>query len=107
MFYRYSEWDGTQLIPPLDAEEALDLIADDLLAESDLRRALERLTMRGAERQNGDRLQGLRDLIDQLRKRRQEQLQRYNMDSAMDNITEKLRDIVTRNVRASRSGWTR
>ena len=32
MFYRYSEWDGTQLIPPLDAEEALDLIADDLLA---------------------------------------------------------------------------
>lgn len=94
MFYRYSEWDGTQLIPPLDAEEALDLIADDLLAESDLRRALERLTMRGAQRQNGDRLQGLRDLIDQLRKRRQEQLQRYNMDSAMDNITEKLKDIV-------------
>src|SRR5262245_52372599 len=94
MFYRYSEWDGTQQIPPLDAEEALDLIADDLLAESDLRRALERLTMRGAQRQGGDRLQGLRDLIDQLRKRRQEQLQRYNLDSAMDNITEKLKDIV-------------
>src|SRR6476469_1944157 len=94
MFYRYSEWDGTQQIPPLDAEEALDLIADDLLAASDLRRALARLTMRGAQRNNCDRGKGWRDLIDLLHNLRQENLQGYNFFLTKTNTTEKLKDIV-------------
>jgi hypothetical protein len=31
MRYRYSEWDGSQEIRPLDADEVLDMIAGDLL----------------------------------------------------------------------------
>ena len=92
--YRYSAWDGTQEIEPLDPEELLDLLADDLLEEPDLRRALDRLMMRGGQRPSGDRLQGLRDLIEQLRQKRQEQLNRFNLDSSMDNLGEQLRDIV-------------
>jgi uncharacterized protein with von Willebrand factor type A (vWA) domain len=92
--YRYSQWDGSQEIPPLDAEELLDMLSHDLLEEGDLRRALERMMMRGGQRPRGDRLQGLRDLLDQLRRRREEQLSQYNLDSSMADIAERLRDIV-------------
>ena len=93
-YYRYSRWDGTQQIQPLDADELLDMLSDDLLEDGDLRRALERLMARGGQRPEGERLQGLRDLLEQLRQRRQEQLSRYNIDSPLDQIDEKLRDIV-------------
>jgi uncharacterized protein with von Willebrand factor type A (vWA) domain len=94
MRYRYTLWDGTQEINPLDPEEILDLLADDLLEDGDLRRALDRLMMRGGQRPDGDRLQGLRDLLERLRNRRQEQLQRYDLDSSMADIAQRLRDIV-------------
>src|SRR5437588_3092489 len=94
MNFRYSRWDGSQQIAPLEPEELLDLLAEDLLEEPDLERALNRLMARGGQRSSGDRLQGLRDLMEQLRSRRQEQLNRYNLDSPMDDIGEKLRDIV-------------
>ena len=94
MRYRYSEWDGTQEIRPLDADEVLDMIAGDLLEESDLRRALDRLMMSGGRRPEGDRLQGMRDLLERLRAMRQEQLNRHNLESPFDNIGERLRDIV-------------
>ena len=29
--YRYSEWDGTQAIPDLEASEILDALSDDLM----------------------------------------------------------------------------
>jgi uncharacterized protein with von Willebrand factor type A (vWA) domain len=101
--YTYSGWDGTQEINPLDPEELLDLIADDLFQDGDIRGALERLMMRGARRPDGDRLQGLRDLLEQLRTRRREQLTHYNLDSSMDDIREKLEDIV----RSEREGIDR
>jgi uncharacterized protein with von Willebrand factor type A (vWA) domain len=92
--YTYSGWDGTQQINPLDPDELLDLLAEDLFQDGDLRSALERLTMRGARRPQGDRLQGLRDLLEQLRSRRRDQLTHYNLDSSLENIREKLQDIV-------------
>src|SRR5262249_49798574 len=92
--FRDSPWNGSHQPAPLDPEELLDLLAEDLLEEPDIERALNRLMARGGQRPSGDRLQGLRDLIEQLRARRQEQLNRYNLDSPMDDIGEKLRDIV-------------
>jgi hypothetical protein len=35
---RYARWDGTQTIPALDADEILDALADDVMAEGDLAR---------------------------------------------------------------------
>jgi uncharacterized protein with von Willebrand factor type A (vWA) domain len=94
MRYRYSPWDGSQQIQPLDADELLNMLADDLFEDADLRRALERMMMRGGNRPEGDRLDGLRDLLEQLRQRRQEQLSRHNLDSPLGDIAEKLDDIV-------------
>ena len=45
--YRYSRWDGSQQLPPFDADDVLDALADDVLAEGDVRRALQRLMQRG------------------------------------------------------------
>ena len=39
--YRYSRWDGSQLLPPFDADDVLDAMSDDVLAEGDIRRALQ------------------------------------------------------------------
>jgi DNA-binding transcriptional ArsR family regulator len=44
---RYARWDGTQTIPALDADEILDAMADDVMAEGDLAEALRRLMERG------------------------------------------------------------
>ena len=44
---RYARWDGTQTIPALDADEIIDALADDVMAEGDLAEALRRLMERG------------------------------------------------------------
>src|SRR5689334_21724555 len=94
MLFRYSEWDGTQSISPLTEDELLDALSRDLLEEGDLRNALERLLMRGMQRQNGERTQGVRNLMDRLRERREQQLRRYDLGSLMDDIADRLQDIV-------------
>ncbi len=94
MFYRYYEWDGSQTIEPLDPEQLLDLLGRDLLEDGDLRRALERLLMRGANRQDGQRTPGMRDLLERLRQRREEQLSRYNLGSMMDDIADRLQEVI-------------
>ncbi len=94
MFYRYSTWDGTQSIPPLDPEELLDMLSRDLLEDGDLRRALERLLMRGANRQDGNRMPGMRDMLERLRQRREDQLGRYDLGSMMEDLAERLQEIV-------------
>ena len=47
---RYSRWDGSQQVADLDADEILDALADDLMAEGDLAEALRRLMERGWRR---------------------------------------------------------
>src|SRR5438067_601727 len=94
MLFRYSEWDGSQSINPLSEDDLLDLISRDLIEEGDLRRALERLLMRGARRPNGGRMQGMRDLMERLRQRREDQLSRYDLSSFMEDIGERLDEIV-------------
>lgn len=94
MWYRYSRWDGTQDVSPFTADDMIDAMADDLIGDGDLRSALQRLTRWGAENQDGDRLKGLQDLLDRLRERKQEQLNRYKLDSVMDDLKKRLDKIV-------------
>ena len=44
---RYSAWDGSQQVADLEADEILDALADDVMAEGDLAEALRRLMERG------------------------------------------------------------
>jgi uncharacterized protein with von Willebrand factor type A (vWA) domain len=94
MVFRYSRWDGTQSIDPLDADDLLDQISRDMLEDGDLRRALERLLMRGANGRDGQRRQGMRDLLERLRQRREDQLNRHDLSGFMDDINERLSDII-------------
>jgi uncharacterized protein with von Willebrand factor type A (vWA) domain len=91
---RYSRWDGTQQISPLDADDLMRAMSDQLMRDGDLMNALRRLFWEGIERQDGDRMLGLRELMSRLRQRRQEQLNRYDLGSILDDIRERLQDVL-------------
>ena len=94
MFTRYSQWDGSQEPFGLDADELMDAMSDDLLDDGDLWHALQKMLRRGAENQQGDRMQGLRDLMEQLKNRRRENLDRYDMSSVLDDLKERLENVL-------------
>jgi len=94
MRYRYSMWDGTQEVPALEADEILDNLTDDLMNFGDLQHALRNLMQRGMRNPAGQRMQGLRDLLQQLRQQRRQQLDRFDLNSVFDDIKRKLDEIV-------------
>src|SRR5262245_25820411 len=104
--YRYTEWDGTQEIPPLDPDDILNALTDDLMNFGDLQHALRNLMQRGMRNQQGDRTQGLRDLLQQLRQQRRQTLDQFNLASVFDDIQKKLKDILEKenNTLDKRSG---
>ncbi len=92
--FRYSRWDGTQTGFELDAFDVLEEITDDLLYHGDLNAALRRMMQSGFEDQNGERLQGIREMLEKLRRRRRDQLDRYDLGGVYDDIAQELRDVV-------------
>jgi uncharacterized protein with von Willebrand factor type A (vWA) domain len=92
--YRYSRWDGSQQLPPFDADDVLDALSDDVLAEGDVRRALQRLMQRGMRGTRGGDVPGLRRIVDRLRERRQQELERSHLDGVLDELGARLDGIV-------------
>src|SRR3954453_1576589 len=92
--YRYSEWDGAQEIPSLDPDDVLNALTDDLMNFGDLQHALRNLLQRGMRNNMGDRTQGLRDMLQQLRQQRRQQLDKYNLSSAFEDIQKRLEQIL-------------
>jgi len=92
--YRYTQWDGTQQIFDIDADALMDQLSDELLQQGDMIRALRELFRNGFQSRDGQQLPGLRDLMEQLKNRRRQQLQQYNMDSVVDDLKERLEDII-------------
>ena len=92
--YRYSRWDGSQQLPPFDADDVLEALSDDVLAEGDIRRALQRLMQRGMRGTRGGDVPGLRRIVDRLRERRQAELERANLDGVLDGMSERLERIL-------------
>ena len=93
---RYSQWDGSQTVPDLEADEILDALADDLMSEGDLAAALRRLMERGWQSGDPTRpdMAGLQDLMQRLQERRRELLERYNLGDTLSGIREELESIV-------------
>jgi len=91
---RYSKWDGTQTGFELDAEDLLAQLTDDLLYHGDLNAALRRLMQQGFRDRNDERVSGLRELLEKLKRRRREELDRYDLGGVYDDIAERLRDVV-------------
>jgi uncharacterized protein with von Willebrand factor type A (vWA) domain len=90
--YEYSRWDGSQRLDPFDAGALLDAMADELLAGRDPRRLLRQIQRDGLPRQG---LEGLRGLLDRLKQRRQQSLQRYNLGAVLEEIKKELQAILT------------
>jgi len=93
--YRYSQWDGSQDIPPLDPDDILAGLTDDLMNFGDLQHALRNLLQRGMRNPMGQRMQGLRDLLQQLRQKRRQTLDRYDLSSVFEDIQKRLDEILS------------
>lgn len=92
--FRYSPWDGSQQLPAFDADDVLDALSDDILAEGDVRRALQRLMQRGLSGARGGDVRGLRRIMERLRARRQAELERADLDGVLDDVERRLGEIL-------------
>ena len=87
---RYSAWDGSQQLA-LDAAEIMSALTDDVIEHGDLRWALRNLMSRGLQ---GANLTGLNEMLKQLRHKRREQLNRYDLGSLFDDLRKALDEIL-------------
>src|SRR5213593_2159200 len=92
--FHYSRWDGTQVGFDLDADDILSEITDDLLYHGDLNAALRRLMQSGFRDKNNERIAGMREMLEKLRRRRRDELERYDLGGVYDDIAQRLREVV-------------
>ncbi|MEM9132876.1 MAG: hypothetical protein AAF962_06035 [Actinomycetota bacterium] len=91
--YRYSRWDGSQKGFDFDAFDVLSELTDDLMYHGDPMAALRRLMQEGFEDRNGERIQGLREMLEQLRQERRERLENHDLGGVYDEINQELREL--------------
>ena len=92
--YRYSRWDGSQNPFDFDEDDILEALSEDIMNHGDVGRAMRNLMRGGMSGDDGQRITGLRELRERLKRLQQEQLERYNLESAMDDIAERLQDVI-------------
>ena len=92
--FQYSAWDGSQVGFDLDADALLDEMADELMYHGDLNAALRRMLQQGFEDRNGEQLMGMREMLERLRERRQQELEQRDLGGIYDEIAEQLADVV-------------
>ena len=91
--FRYGSWDGSQQTP-WSADDVLGAIAEDLMEYGDLKWAMRNLLSRGMTMPDGGYIQGLRDMLKQLRDQKRERLQQFDLSSVMKDIEQKLTEIL-------------
>jgi len=78
-----------------DETDALfDRLSEDVFHGWDFETALRRLLSQGWRDRQGSHFAGLEEMMEQLRRRRQQQLERYNLDSVFKDIEEKLDNVL-------------
>ena len=90
--HRFSQWDGTQA-SSVAADDVLGAMVDDLMEYGDLRWAMRNLLARGMPSGDGPR-SGLRQMLKNLRERKRENLDRFNLASLFKDIDAKLAEIL-------------
>ena len=91
--FTYSAWDGTQADYEMTADDLFRQMTDDLAYHGDPNAALRNLLQNGFD-QDGEHMQGLREMMERLRERRQEMLDSGDVGGVFEDIAQKLRDIV-------------
>src|SRR5690554_156888 len=92
--FTYSRWDGTQRGVDLDADALFGQLTDELLYHGDVNAALRRMLQEGLRTPDGDRVQGLREMLERLRAERQERLSRHDLGGVYDEIARELDDVI-------------
>jgi uncharacterized protein with von Willebrand factor type A (vWA) domain len=77
----------------LDVDELLALLADDFMENGDLDEAMDRLLREGYQSEDGDRVEGLRELLERTRQRRRELEQQADPDGEMQKYRDWLNEI--------------
>jgi uncharacterized protein with von Willebrand factor type A (vWA) domain len=72
----------------------MEALSDDLMSDGDIWNALQRITRWGLQRENEPAAPGLQSLLQRLRSQRQKELERYNLDSLMDDVRDQVAEIV-------------
>jgi uncharacterized protein with von Willebrand factor type A (vWA) domain len=91
--FTYSAWDGTQGDYEMTAEDLFKQMTDDLAYHGDPNAALRNMMQNGFD-MDGERMQGLREMLERIRERREEMLERGDLGGAFTEIAEKLREVV-------------
>ena len=92
--FTYSRWDGTQRGFEVDADSLLDEMTDDLLYHGDVNSALRKMMQDGLRDANGERIAGMRELMQKLREQRQAIQERGDLGGVYSEIADALNDIV-------------
>jgi uncharacterized protein with von Willebrand factor type A (vWA) domain len=86
--YRYFKWTSTPG-GQLSGDQLMDALSDYLTEDGDIARAMQMLMQRGMS-SGQQQMQGLRDMLEQLRKRKQQHLDKYDLNSLLNDVRERL-----------------
>jgi uncharacterized protein with von Willebrand factor type A (vWA) domain len=100
MRYRYSRWSSAQDSALLDAEDVLSALSDDVIEDGDVTSALHGLTRSGVSVDGELVLPGLEHMLLDIEKTRQDALERYDLDSMIDDLINQVADVVATERRA-------
>src|SRR5438034_9699023 len=90
---RYTAWDGTQEIR-LEADRVLEKLAEYLSFTDDVQQALDWLLHQGLEWEQGVRVMGLDDFLEQLRAAMRSRYRAANLREAFGELRETLDDLI-------------
>ena len=93
--HRFSAWDGSQDPLGSDVEALFDRLSEDLFHGWDFESALRRLLEKGWRDGRGKSLARMDEMLDKLSRRRQTQLERFNLDSVFEDMREKLDRVIS------------
>tara|TARA_B100000809_G_scaffold88316_1_gene86741 strand:+ start:45025 stop:46956 length:1932 start_codon:yes stop_codon:yes gene_type:complete len=80
-------------VPDLDADALFQAMGDELIEHGDPNAALRRILHGGLE-VDGERLQGLREMLERLRQQRQEMLEQHDLGGVYDEIRDALGEVM-------------
>lgn len=93
--HRYSRWDGSQEAFSLDADEALDALADHMMHGLTAEQALQHMRQYGFELAGRDfRVMGLGELLHELQQRARELSEQYRLDEATRDMQQRLEELL-------------
>jgi len=90
---RYTAWDGTQEVR-LQADQVFEKLSEYLSFTDDVQQALDWLLHQGLEWDEGVRVMGLDDFLEQLREEMRSRYRQVNLREAFTGLREKLQDLV-------------